>query len=104
MATSPLPTDAPATQRLHDAYRAEQGARRLRSLLFAAATLVACLLAAWMGEVDLAKFAENFHKFPNYILSITPQLRWATLGEDFAEWYWGWKRWGRLLVDTVLIA
>ncbi len=104
MATLPLPTNAPATQRLLDGYRAEQAAKRLRTLLFAAATLIACLFAAWIGEVDLAKFAENFHKFPNYILSITPQLRWATLGEDFAEWYWGYKRWGRLLIDTVLIA
>ncbi len=85
MATFPLPTDAPATRRLLDAYRAEQAARRWRSLLFGAATLVACLLAAWIGEVDLATFVENFHKCPNYILSITPPLRLATLGEDFAE-------------------
>ena len=104
MATLPLLTDAPTTRRLLDGYRAEQAAKRRRSLLFAAATLLACLLAAWIGEVDPAKFVENFHKFPNYILSITPQLRWATLGEDVAEWYWGYKRWGRLLIDTVLIA
>jgi phosphonate transport system permease protein len=104
MAPLPLPTDSPATLRLLDAYRGEQAAKRLRTLLFAAATAVACLLAAWIGEVDPATFVENIHKFPNYIVSITPQLRWATLGEDFAEWYWGWRKWARLLVDTVLIA
>jgi phosphonate transport system permease protein len=104
MTTIPTATDAPATLRRLDAYRAELAARRLRTLLFAAATLVACLLAAVIGEVDPVRFVENFHKFPNYILSITPQLRLATLGEDFAEWYWGWEKWGRLLIDTVLIA
>lgn len=104
MTVLPLSTAAPATRQLLDSYRAAQSARRLRSLLFAAATLVACVLAGWMGEVDVVKFAENFHRFPNYILSITPQLRWESLGADFAEWYWGWKRWGRLLIDTVLIA
>jgi phosphonate transport system permease protein len=104
MTTLPLPTDAPATRQRFESYRIEQRAKRLRTLLFAAATLVACLLAGWIGEVNLPRLVENFHKFPNYILSITPQLRWATLGEDFAEWYWGWRKWARLLLDTVLIA
>lgn len=39
-----------------------------------------------------------------YIAKTLPSLHWDTFGADFAEWFWRWKVWLRLLVETVLIA
>jgi phosphonate transport system permease protein len=104
MVAIPIRTDSPAVARRAAAYAVELAARRRQTALFFVALVIVCLASAWIGEVDLVKFFNNFHKFPNYIASITPVLRWETLSADFAEWYWGWKRWFRLLFDTILIA
>jgi len=39
-----------------------------------------------------------------YIAKTIPDLNWATLGADLAEWFWRWKVWLRLLIETILIA
>ncbi|MEO0693592.1 MAG: phosphonate ABC transporter, permease protein PhnE, partial [Pseudomonadota bacterium] len=39
-----------------------------------------------------------------YISKTIPDLNWATLGEDLASWFWRWRVWMQLLVETVLIA
>ncbi|MGB0660845.1 MAG: phosphonate ABC transporter, permease protein PhnE [Mangrovicoccus sp.] len=33
-----------------------------------------------------------------------PDLSWDTLGADLANWFWRWKTWLNLLVETILIA
>ena len=85
-------------------YRAAVAVKRRRTALGLAILLAATVAAAWMGEVDLTKFAQNFWRFPSYFVAITPQLSLATLWHDLAEWMWGIKRWGGLLLDTLLIA
>lgn len=40
----------------------------------------------------------------DYIAQTIPVLRWDSLGSDFVEWFWRWKVWVRLLVETILIA
>lgn len=85
-------------------WRAETAARRRRGLawfaLFAAATLV----AANLGEVDLARLVEGLPRAGDYIHRTIPVLRWDSLGADLAEWMWGLDIWAELLLDTVLIA
>jgi phosphonate transport system permease protein len=39
-----------------------------------------------------------------YIQQTFPVLRWETLGADLAHWFWRWKIWLELLLETVLIA
>ncbi|OUS06619.1 phosphonate ABC transporter, permease protein PhnE [Rhodobacterales bacterium 52_120_T64] len=39
-----------------------------------------------------------------YISKTIPVLRWDTFGADMAEWFWRWKTWMKLLLETVLIA
>jgi len=95
---------APAVAQHLAAYRHQRAARRRRSMLFGLCLLLACAWAAWLGEVDLVHLARNAHRFTDYIVSILPPLRWSHLGEDLAEWFWGWSLWGRLLLDTLLIA
>ena len=85
-------------------YAAAVRARRTKLLLGAVVAVLCTLLAAWVGEVDLAKLAANIWRFPAYLANLVPKLAWATLGQDIAEWFWGWKRWSWLLAETLLIA
>lgn len=39
-----------------------------------------------------------------YIAKTIPELSWDTLGEDLGVWFWRWKIWAWLLLETVLIA
>jgi len=86
------------------AYRAAVSAKRARFFLGISILAVALVLAAIAGEVNAAKFLDNVHRLPNYIWSIVPPLSWANLGADVAEWFWNFKEWFKLLVDTLLIA
>ncbi|MGH1414959.1 MAG: phosphonate ABC transporter, permease protein PhnE [Pelagimonas sp.] len=51
----------------------------------------------WIIPAGLPRLGE-------YIAKTLPELHWATLGEDFAYWFWRWKTWANLWVETVLIA
>src|SRR5262245_60218787 len=96
----------PAAQlaRAQAAYRDACAARRLRSTLGLFVLAGAIVLAAIAGEVDLAKFARNIHRLPNYIYSITPSLSWSNLDDDLREWFWNLPDWLKLLGDTLLMA
>lgn len=39
-----------------------------------------------------------------YMAKTLPALSWETLGADLGTWFWRWKIWGWLLLETVLIA
>lgn len=39
-----------------------------------------------------------------YLAKTLPSLSWETLGADLATWFWRWKVWAWLLLETVLIA
>ncbi len=98
-------TISPERVALHQAhYRAAQRAKRAQTLLGLVVLVLLIAIAARVGEVDLAKLARNIWRFPAYIAEIMPTLRWATLGADLAEWYWGLGYWLRKLGETILIA
>jgi phosphonate transport system permease protein len=79
-------------------------AKRRRFALGVALLVVALVASAWTGEVALAKFAQNAWRFFAYFGNTVPSMSLATLWADLAEWFWGLKRWLRLLGDTILIA
>ncbi len=89
---------------LHDAYAATLRAKRWRFLFGALALVVCGALAATAAEIDLSKFFANIGRFPNYLKQLIPALSLATLPADLAEWFWGWKVWGKQLFETLLIA
>ncbi|KAJ54278.1 phosphonate transporter [Actibacterium mucosum KCTC 23349] len=39
-----------------------------------------------------------------FIVKTIPSLSWDTLGADLGEWFWRWKVWMNLLIETILIA
>ena len=51
----------------------------------------------WIIPAGLPRLGE-------FIEKTLPVLRWDSLGADLAEWFWRWRIWLNLLVETILIA
>lgn len=93
-----------AVARFEAARRVARGEKR-RLLLAGGAVFVAAFAASvWVAEIDLQELAEGLPLAAGYVARTLPELRWNSLGADLGEWFWGWKRWLRMLFDTLVIA
>jgi phosphonate transport system permease protein len=89
---------------LNGAYRKAVARKRLRALGAAVLFFAALGVAALGAEVNLRTFVTHFGNFVSYfdrILTLDDQTRVWT---NFGEWFWGWKKWLRLLGETILIS
>src|SRR5689334_3884971 len=89
---------------LSGAYRMAVRRKRLRALLSTALFLAALTLAAFGSEVNLRTFFTYFGNFVGYfdrILTLDDHTRVWT---NFGEWFWGWKKWLKMLGETILIS
>lgn len=104
------------------AFEADYALRRRRARISwavgAAVFFAIFMVTAWLGDffkvtqvtnVDGSRewrwlLAAGLPRLGEYIEKTLPVLRWDTLGADFAEWFWRWKVWLKLLVETILIA
>jgi phosphonate transport system permease protein len=89
---------------LNAAYRQAVARKRLR-LLFGAVIFAAALLLAAIGaEVNLRTLFAHYGNFISYfdrILTLdTGQRVWTDVG----EWLWGWRKWLKMLGETLLIS
>jgi phosphonate transport system permease protein len=89
---------------LNEAYRRAVARKRLRVTLGVALFAVALLIAAIGAEVNLRTLFTYFGNFLSYfdrILKLEDGTRvWTNVG----EWFWGWRKWLRLLGETVTIS
>jgi phosphonate transport system permease protein len=89
---------------LNDAYRKAVARKRLRVALFAVvfgAVLVAAAVGAEVNLRTLFTYFGNFISYFDRILKLDDGTRvWTNVG----EWYWGWRKWLRLLGETLLIS
>ncbi len=83
------------------AYRQRE---RLRSAITIAVFLVALAAAGWMGEVDIVLLIEGIPGFFTYVGDTIPEITLANFWGDIQEWQWGFAKWMRLLLDTVIMA
>ncbi|MFH5923041.1 phosphonate ABC transporter, permease protein PhnE [Roseomonas xinghualingensis] len=98
-----LPDDRLA-ELLHG-YHAAARAPRRRALILAFSIAALSLLAARVAELDLPRLWEHSGAFFGYFDRITTLESGAgRVWTDPAEWFWGWRKWGLLLLDTLLIA
>ncbi|KUP92972.1 phosphonate ABC transporter, permease protein PhnE [Tritonibacter horizontis] len=79
---------------------------------------LAFALTSWMGDffkvtqVTLPDGSRDWRwiipagipRLGEYISKTIPDLHWDTLGTDLENWFWRWKVWLRLLLETILIA
>ncbi len=89
---------------LFAAYRAAAAARRFR-LLTGAVIAAAVLALSFVGaEVEPRTFWAKIGNAGDYFFRLAHLDTGAPVWTDPAEWFWGLKRWTRLLGETLLIA
>jgi len=89
---------------LNEAYRAAVRRKRLRGLLATALFLVALVVAAFGSEVNLKTLFTYFGNFVSYFDRIFTLDDHSRVWTNFGEWFWGWKKWLKLLAETILIS
>lgn len=93
-----------AAARLEAALRAHRAQLRRGNLLIGGAFLLAFTAALPVGGFSLARLIEGWPEILSYLGAILPEIRHDHVVEDVGEWYWGFWRYLRLMVDTVLMA
>jgi phosphonate transport system permease protein len=86
------------------AWVTQRRARRRQTAQVGLAMVVATLISANLGEVDLARLWDRSDRLGNYFGHMVPDLAWATLQDDLAQWYRRGSRWLRELGVTILIS
>src|SRR5215468_301803 len=89
---------------LNDAYRKAVARKRLRFAVAMAVFLAALVVAAIGAEVNLRTFFTYFGNFVSYFDRILKLDDGSRVWTNFGEWFWGWKKWLKLLAETLLIS
>ncbi|WP_439371491.1 phosphonate ABC transporter, permease protein PhnE [Bradyrhizobium sp. PMVTL-01] len=89
---------------LNAAYRQAVSRRRLRLLLGAAVFAAALVLAAIGAEVNLRTLFTYFGNFVSYFDRILTLDSGQRVWTDLGEWLWGWRKWLKMLGETLLIS
>ncbi|MBR0932837.1 phosphonate ABC transporter, permease protein PhnE [Bradyrhizobium jicamae] len=89
---------------LNEAYRQAVARKRLKAMLAAAAFCAVLLVAAVGAEVNLHTLFSYFGNFVGYFDRILTLDSGARVWTSPAEWFWGWKKWLRMLGETLLIS
>ncbi|MBR0829223.1 phosphonate ABC transporter, permease protein PhnE [Bradyrhizobium manausense] len=94
----------PQLAALNAAYRQAVARKRLR-LLAGAALFVAALVLAGIGaEVNLRTLFTYFGNFVSYFDRILTLENGQRVWTDIGEWLWGWRKWLKMLGETILIS
>ncbi|WP_338831185.1 phosphonate ABC transporter, permease protein PhnE [Bradyrhizobium sp. 27S5] len=104
MATAVSILPAQQLAMLEEAYRRSVSRKRLKAALAAAVFCAALVIAAFGAEVNLRTLFTYFGNFVSYFDRILTLESGARVWTDFPEWFWGWKKWLRMLGETVLIS
>ena len=89
---------------LNAAYNRAVARRRLRLLLGVVLFAAALLLAAIGAEVNLRTLFTYFGNFVSYFDRILTLDNGQRVWTDFGEWLWGWRKWLKMLGETLLIS
>src|SRR5712675_2122563 len=101
-AVSVLPSQQLAS--LNDVYRRAVARKRLRLLLGVVVFSAALVLAAIGAEVNLRTLFTYFGNFISYFDRILTLDNGQRVWTDFGEWLWGWRKWLKMLGETLLIS
>jgi phosphonate transport system permease protein len=89
---------------LNDAYCMAVARKRLKMTIATAVFCAALLIAAIGAEVNLRTLFTYFGNFFSYFDRILTLDSGARVWTNPAEWFWGWKKWLRMLGETLLIS
>lgn len=85
-------------------YRAQQASKRRATWLGLIVLAMAIAVSGHVAEIDLVRLASNIGKFTSYLGRIFYLDNGQLVFTDIGEWFWGFWKWGKQLVDTLLIA
>ncbi|RXT49064.1 phosphonate ABC transporter, permease protein PhnE [Bradyrhizobium betae] len=102
LAVSILPEQQLAV--LNAAYRQAVSRRRLRLLLGVVVFAAALALAGFGAEVNLRTLFTYFGNFVSYFDRILTLDSGQRVWTDIGEWFWGLRKWLRMLGETLLIS
>ncbi|KAF0232245.1 MAG: phosphonate transport system permease [Beijerinckiaceae bacterium] len=85
-------------------YREALAAKRRTTLVGLLVLAVLTMAAARVAEVDPGKFLANISRFTDYFGRLFYLDTGKLVFTDVAEWFWGFGKWARHIVDTLLIA
>jgi phosphonate transport system permease protein len=94
----------PNLNTLASAYEDAVRTKRLRGILLVVAVLAAALASGWLAEVNVGRFIARLGTFFDYFNRLLTLDTGQRVWTDVAEWFWGLKKWGLLLADTLLMA
>lgn len=89
---------------LNAAYNQAVARKRLRLLLGVVVFAAALVLAAIGAEVNLRTLFTYFGNFVSYFDRILTLDNGQRVWTDFGEWLWGWRKWLKMLGETLLIS
>src|SRR4051794_37007605 len=89
---------------LNDAYRAAVARKRLRMTLATAVFFAALVVAAIGAEVNLRTLFSYFGNFVSYFDRIFTLEDGTRVWTNVAKWFWGWRKWLKMLAETILIS
>ncbi|MFT6075943.1 MAG: phosphonate transport system permease protein [Yoonia sp.] len=118
VAITNLPGLSVTVSAFENAFAAERAKSRRVWLIGSAIFVVLFMLSSWLGDffkvtqVSMPDGSREWRwiipagipRLGEYISKTLPVLRWDSIGADFAEWFWRWRIWMWLLLETVLIA
>lgn len=78
--------------------------KRMRFLLGMVCLILATLTASWGAEVNLVTLWNKAGHVTTYFNRLFFLDNGQRVWTDFAEWFWGLKKWGRQLGETLLMA
>ncbi len=107
-----------AIDQFETAYAEKRRRARIGWAVGAVVFLILFALTSWIGDffkvtqVTLSDGSRDWRwiipagipRLGEYIAKTIPVLNWETLGADLANWFWRWKIWLELLLETILIA
>ncbi|MCK1391876.1 phosphonate ABC transporter, permease protein PhnE [Bradyrhizobium sp. 1] len=102
LAVSILPEQQLAV--LNAAYHQAVSRRRLRLLLGVVVFAAALVLAGFGAEVNLRTLFTYFGNFVSYFDRILTLDSGQRVWTDIGEWFWGLRKWLRMLGETLLIS
>jgi phosphonate transport system permease protein len=104
MATAVSILPGPQLAVLNEAYRKAVARKRLRATVAAAVFFAVLVIAAIGAEVNLRTFFTHFGNFVSYFDRIFTLEDGTRVWTNIGEWFWGWRKWLKMLGETILIS
>lgn len=86
------------------AYRDSIKQKRIRLIIGLIGLTLAVLVASWGAEVNLTTLWNKAGNVTTYFNRLFYLDNGQRVWTDFSEWFWGLKKWGRQLAETLLMA